>query len=56
MRNYKATIVIHNEIREDLRRIGRKNQTYDDIIRKLIEQNKNNDSQSSDQLRESRRL
>ena len=50
-----ATIVIDTETRATLRQIGRKSQTYDDIIRELIEQ-KGNDSQSSRQLRESRRL
>jgi predicted CopG family antitoxin len=56
MRNYNATIVISSNTREDLRQIGRKSQTYDEIIRQLIDQKRKDDSPSSDQLRESRRV
>jgi hypothetical protein len=56
MRKYNATIVIDSNTRENLRHIGRKNQTYDEIIRELIGQKRNDDSQSSGQLRESKRI
>jgi len=56
MRKYNATIVIDSNTRENLRRIGKKSQTYDEIIRELIKQKISDDSPSSSQLRESRRL
>ena len=34
--NMKTTIIIEKETREHLRNVGRKNQTYDDLIRELI--------------------
>lgn len=55
LKNY-ATIVIDKETRVTLRNFGRKSQTYDDIIRELIEQKRKNGSPSSGQLRETRRL
>ncbi len=56
MRKYNATIVIDNHTRENLKKIGRKSQTYDEILRELIEQKRNDDSPSSGQLRESKRI
>lgn len=56
MRKYNATIVIDNDTRENLRQIGRKSQTYDEIIRELIGQKRKDNSLSSNQLKESRRL
>jgi|tagenome__1003787_1003787.scaffolds.fasta_scaffold20537024_1 predicted CopG family antitoxin len=56
MRKYNATIVIDSNTRENLRRIGKKSQTYDEIIRELIGQKRKDDSQSSGQLRESRKI
>jgi len=33
----KTTIILEKSTRENLLRIGRKNQTYDDLINELIE-------------------
>lgn len=35
-----GTILIDNQIRNQLRNIGRKDQTYNDIIRELLEKSK----------------
>ena len=32
----KTTILVENETREKLKQIGRKNQTYDDVINELV--------------------
>ncbi|ALI34769.1 hypothetical protein NMY3_00557 [Candidatus Nitrosocosmicus oleophilus] len=37
MRDYKSTILVDKETRSMLSKIGRKNQSYDQIIRELIE-------------------
>lgn len=37
MRDCKSTILLEKETRTMLSKIGRKNQTYDQIIRELIE-------------------
>ncbi|WP_415311981.1 hypothetical protein [Candidatus Nitrosocosmicus sp. FF01] len=36
-----TTIIIQNKTRDLLRRVGRKQQTYDDIINELLEKSKN---------------
>lgn len=38
MSEYKTSIVIDNKTRNSLKAYGRKDQTYDDIIRDLLEQ------------------
>jgi hypothetical protein len=43
----KASIVIHSDTREYLKSIGRKSQTYDDIIKELLGNQKKYDSVSS---------
>ena len=35
--SYKTTIVIENETRDLLKEIGKKQQTYDQLIRELLE-------------------
>jgi hypothetical protein len=38
----KTTILLETSTREELRRIGRKDQTYDDLINELIELKREN--------------
>jgi predicted CopG family antitoxin len=35
--SYKTTIVIENETRNRLKEVGKKQQTYDQLIRELLE-------------------
>ena len=37
MLNNKTSIIVENSTRNELRRIGRKEQTYDQLIKELIE-------------------
>jgi hypothetical protein len=48
----KTTIVINTQTRQTLRHVGRKYQTYDDIIKELLEQKYGKGSLSSVKLRE----
>lgn len=54
MSENKTTIVINTKTRHTLRHVGRKYQTYDDIINELLEQKYEKDSPSLVELRESK--
>jgi len=41
--SYKTTIVVENETRNLLKEVGKKQQTYDQLIRELLELKKRKD-------------